>query len=57
MAKGLYIPFLLSLFMAKLKPIIPEDADPIELADKMKWSVFKGSLKRLVELDKLIKSH
>ena len=38
--------------MTKLKPIIPEDVDPIELADKMKWSIFKDSLKRLREFDK-----
>ena len=43
--------------MAKLKPIIPEDVDPIDLADKMKLSIFKDSLKRLRELDKLVKSH
>ena len=43
--------------MTKFKPIIPEDVDPIELADKMKWSIFKDSLKRLKDLDKLIKSH
>ncbi|MEK6808294.1 MAG: hypothetical protein AABY14_01255 [Nanoarchaeota archaeon] len=42
--------------MTKLKPIIPEDIDPIDLADEMKWSVFKYSLKRLRELDRL-KSH
>lgn len=43
--------------MKKLKPVIPEDVDPIELADQMKWSVFKDSIKRLRDLDKLAKSH
>jgi len=43
--------------MAKLKPIIPEDVDPIELADKIKLSIFDDSLKRLKELDKLAKFH
>jgi len=40
-----------------LKPVIPEDVDPIDLADKMKLAIFKGSLKRLRELDKFVKSH
>ena len=43
--------------MTKFKPIIPKDVDPIELADKMKWSIFKDSLKRLKDLDKQIKAH
>lgn len=43
--------------MTKLKPIIPADIDPIELADKIKLSIFKDSLKRIRELDKLAKSH
>ena len=42
---------------SEFKPLIPEDVDPIDLADKMKWSVFKDSIKRLKELDKLARFH
>lgn len=41
----------------KFKSKIPEDVDPIELADKMKLSVFKDVIKRLKHLDRLTKSH
>ena len=43
--------------MKKIKLIIPADVDPIKLADEMKLAIFKDSLKRLRELDKIVKSH
>ena len=43
--------------MKKRKPIIPADVDPIELADEIKLAIFKDSIKRLREIDKLVKSH
>ncbi len=43
--------------MKKHKPIIPADVDPIGLADEIKLAVFKDSIKRLKDIDKLVKSH
>ena len=43
--------------MKKHKPLIPANVDPIALADEIKLAVFKDSIKRLREIDKLVKSH
>jgi len=43
--------------MKRTKQIIPEDVDPIALADEIKWAIFKDSLKRLKDMGKLVRSH